>query len=219
MSNDPAPAKAPRAGNRMSGPERRAQILDAAIALFGRHGFKGTTTKSLAQASGVSEATIFKHFPTKNDLYAAAFDRRTGVGTEQFMAELQDYADRGEDDRLVRMVIRAMFYAYERDRDLHRMLLFAWLEQDEAENQDLHEQIRSYPLFGFLEGYIRQRQAEGAFIRESPELLLSALVGLPVHEAIRRKLYRIDTGTSDDAAVEAYARLLLDGLKTRPSRG
>ena len=210
-----ASGKAPKSGNRMSGPERRAQILDAAIALFGRHGYKGTTTKSLAQASGVSEATIFKHFPTKNDLYKAAFDRRTGVGTEQFIAELQDCAERGEDERLVRMVVRAMFYGYERDRDLHRMLLFAWLEQDQAENQNLDEQIRSFPLFGFLEGYIRQRQAAGAFIRESPELLLSALVGLPVHEAIRRKLYGLDTGTTDDAAIEAFARLLLDGLKVR----
>ena len=130
-----ASGKAPKAGNRMSGPERRAQIVDAAIALFGRHGFKGTTTKSLAQASGVSEATIFKHFPTKNDLYAAAFDRRTGVGTEQLIAELQDYAERGEDERLLRTLIRAIFYGYEHDRDLHRMLLYAWLEQEAADNQ------------------------------------------------------------------------------------
>ena len=202
----------------MSGPERRAQIVDAAIALFGRHGFKGTTTKSLAQASGVSEATIFKHFPTKNDLYAAAFDRRTGVGTEQLIAELQDYAERGEDERLLRTLIRAIFYGYEHDRDLHRMLLYAWLEQEAADNQQWSDQMQRYPLFVFLDGYIQRRQAEGVFVKETTGLVLAVLIGLPVHEAVRRKLYGLDTGFSDDMAVETFARLLLDGIKTRPSR-
>ena len=215
---NPAPGKAPKSGNRMSGPERRAQIIDAAIALFGRHGFKGTTTKSLARASGVSEATIFKHFPTKNDLYAAAFERRTGVGTEQLIAELQDYAERGEDERMLRMLIRAIFYGHEHDRDLHRMLLYAWLEQEPSDNQRLHEQMQSYPLFVFLQDYVRQRQAEGVFVKETTGLVLAVLIGLPVHEAIRRKLYGLDTGFSDDMAVETFARLLLDGLKVRPPR-
>ena len=201
----------------MSGPERRAQIVDAAIALFGRHGFKGTTTKSLAQASGVSEATIFKHFPTKNDLYAAAFDRRTGVGTEQLIAELQDYAERGEDERLLRTLIRAIFYGYEHDRDLHRMLLYAWLEQEAADNQQWSDQMQRYPLFVFLDGYIQRRQAEGVFVKETTGLVLAVLIGLPVHEAVRRKLYGLDTGFSDDMAVETFARLLLDGIKVRPS--
>ena len=212
-----ASGKAPKSGNRMSGPERRAQIVDAAIALFGRHGFKGTTTKSLAQASGVSEATIFKHFPTKNDLYAAAFDRRTGVGTEQLIAELQDYAERGEDERLLRTLIRAIFYGYEHDRDLHRMLLYAWLEQEAEDNQQWSDQMQSYPLFVFLDGYIQRRQAEGVFVKETTGLVLAVLIGLPVHEAVRRKLYGLDTGFSDDMAVETFARLLLDGIKVRPS--
>ena len=211
-----SPAKAPKSGNRMSGPERRAQIIDAAIALFGRHGFKGTTTKALAQASGVSEATIFKHFPTKNDLYAAAFERRTSVGTEQLIAELQDYVERGEDERLLRTLIRAIFYGYEHDRDLHRMLLYNWLEQEPSDNQRLSEQMRSYPLFVFLNEYVQRRQAEGAFSQESSGLIAAALTGLPAQEAIRRKLYGVDPGFSDDAVVEAYARLLLDGLRVRP---
>ena len=215
-STNLSPAKPPKSGNRMSGPERRAQIIDAAIALFGRHGFKGTTTKALAQASGVSEATIFKHFPTKNDLYAAAFERRTSVGTEQLIAELQDYVERGEDERLLRRLIRAIFYGYERDRDLHRMLLYAWLEQEPSENQRLSEQLQGYPLFAFLDRYLERRQAEGAFINETRRLIQALLIALPVQEGTRRKLYDIDTGYSDDMVVEAYARLLLDGLRVRP---
>ena len=216
VSTQTASGEAPKSGKRMPGPERRARIIDAAIALFGRHGFKGTTTRALAEASGVSEATIFKHFPTKSDLHAAAFERRTAIGTRRLIAELQDYADRGEDERLLRTLMRAMFYGFEHDRDLHRMLLFAWLEQDPADNQQLSEQMRSYPLFEFLDGFIRRRQAEGTFVQESPAVLLSAVTGLSSNEAIRRKLYGIDTGISDDMVIEGFARLLLAGLRAKP---
>ena len=41
-------------------------------------------------------------------------------------------------------------------------------------------------------------------------------MALPVQEGIRRKLYGVDTGHSDNMVVEAYARLLLDGLRVRP---
>ena len=49
---------------------RRQLILGAAKRCFARHGFAGTTTKSVAAAASISEALLFKHFPTKSALYA-----------------------------------------------------------------------------------------------------------------------------------------------------
>jgi len=54
----------------MTGDLRRQLILSAAKRCFARHGFAGTTTKSLAAAASVSEGLLFKHFPTKSALYA-----------------------------------------------------------------------------------------------------------------------------------------------------
>ncbi|WP_448206741.1 TetR/AcrR family transcriptional regulator [Azospirillum sp. sgz302134] len=58
---------------RLGNTERRAAILDAALPLFARKGFTATTTKEIAQAAGVSEALIFKHFPSKAALHEAIF--------------------------------------------------------------------------------------------------------------------------------------------------
>ena len=55
---------------RLTGDARRRQILDTAKGCFARHGFAGTTTKSIAAAAGISEGLLFKHFPTKAMLYA-----------------------------------------------------------------------------------------------------------------------------------------------------
>src|SRR4051794_34781235 len=55
---------------RMTGDLRRQLILSAAKRCFARHGFSGTTTKSVAAAASISEGLLFKHFPTKLALYA-----------------------------------------------------------------------------------------------------------------------------------------------------
>ena len=54
----------------MTGDLRRQLILSAAKRCFARHGFAGTTTKSVAAAAAISEGLLFKHFPTKSALYA-----------------------------------------------------------------------------------------------------------------------------------------------------
>jgi AcrR family transcriptional regulator len=49
---------------------RRQLIMGAAKRCFSRNGFAGTTTKSVAAAAAISEALLFKHFPSKAALYA-----------------------------------------------------------------------------------------------------------------------------------------------------
>ena len=70
---------------RLSGEERRESILRAVGAVFAENGFRGTTTRALAEAAGVSEALLFKHFPSKEALYAAvqaSFTGEPGPGRE-----------------------------------------------------------------------------------------------------------------------------------------
>src|ERR1043165_7671398 len=58
-----------RPQSRMSTDERRAAILQAVRKVFAEKGFHGSTTRELAEAAGVSEALLFKHFPSKDVLY------------------------------------------------------------------------------------------------------------------------------------------------------
>src|SRR5246127_4688445 len=57
------------AATRLDSDERRKAIVTAAVPLFARKGFAGTTTKELAEAAGISEALLFRHFPSKKHLY------------------------------------------------------------------------------------------------------------------------------------------------------
>ncbi|TGL65205.1 TetR/AcrR family transcriptional regulator [Leptospira jelokensis] len=49
--------------------EKEKDIVDAAEDVFAEQGFSGATTAELAKQAGVTERTLFKYFPTKNDLY------------------------------------------------------------------------------------------------------------------------------------------------------
>ena len=55
--------------SRLDSDDRRKAIVSAAVPLFARNGFAGTTTRELAAAAGVSEALLFRHFPSKQSLY------------------------------------------------------------------------------------------------------------------------------------------------------
>jgi len=71
---------------RLEPSERRRQIVDAAMPLFARHGFSGTTTKQVAEAAGVSEGLLFKYFASKTALYAAIVDQCSNEDPARFEA-------------------------------------------------------------------------------------------------------------------------------------
>lgn len=56
---------------RILGTERRAQIVAAARRVFSRHGYDGAKTLQIAREAGVSEALVYRHFPSKLALYRA----------------------------------------------------------------------------------------------------------------------------------------------------
>ncbi len=55
--------------------ERREVLVEAAVGCFAEHGFHGTPTTEIAKAAGISQAYLFRLFPTKAELYVAAVER------------------------------------------------------------------------------------------------------------------------------------------------
>src|SRR5215212_286207 len=62
-------------------------ILDAAAALFARHGFEQTSLKALADAVGLSKAGLLHHFPSKDALFEAAW-RHSHVLSRQVVEQV-----------------------------------------------------------------------------------------------------------------------------------
>jgi AcrR family transcriptional regulator len=82
---------APKATRRRPA-EVRALLLEAAGAVFASKGFQAAGTAEIAAAAGVSESALFRHFATKDDLFAAA-------AVEPFVAFMDEFAEVWERQR------------------------------------------------------------------------------------------------------------------------
>ena len=109
---------------RMAGEERRLQILAVAVSLFSQKGFRGTTTKEIATAAGVSEAMVFRHFATKEELYSAILDHKACASGRFDPAETAADAIARKDDRAVfeTLALGALDH-HENDPQFQRLLL------------------------------------------------------------------------------------------------
>jgi len=65
--------RAPR--SRMTGTQRRAQLVDVARRLFAEKGFEGTSIEEIAARAEVSKPVVYEHFGGKEGLYAVVVDR------------------------------------------------------------------------------------------------------------------------------------------------
>ena len=75
-SSTPSNEKPRRARRtRMTGAERRQQLLEIGRTLFAAKGFEGTSVEEIAAKAGVSKPVVYEHFGGKEGLYAVVVDR------------------------------------------------------------------------------------------------------------------------------------------------
>jgi len=139
---------------RLSAEARKEAIVEAVQDVFAEKGFDGTTTRDLAKAAGVSEALLYKHFPSKESLYAAMLDgcakgptfaeasrileldasTSTLVVMVHFMISHYVLGRPGDRHRaaLNSLLVRSLLGDGEFVRLMHKKLAAAWLKKFEA---------------------------------------------------------------------------------------
>ncbi|MDP9171999.1 MAG: TetR/AcrR family transcriptional regulator [Acidobacteriota bacterium] len=211
-----SPAPHPRLSGRMSGDDRRLQLIEVAIDLFSRKGFGGTTTREIAAAAGVTEAIIFRHFATKQDLYKAILDHKHGAsGKREWLAEVQVFMDARDDEGLFRYLVSTIIALHREEPRFERLLLHAALEGHELAIMH-HNQIAANVGVKFVE-YIARRQRAGAIRRCDPTIVIFALVGIAKHYAMQKYMYqRCELTITDDQMVDGFLAIVMNGIRTTP---
>ena len=200
---------------RLSGVDRRRQILDAAMGLFARQGFEGTTTRQITRRAGVNEAIIFRHFPTKEDLYWAIIERRCQTSGRRQIIESQLAS--GASDREVFTGIAEQILRRGPEDSLHtRLLLYTALERHELS----HRFFRTYAAesYELLAQYIRRRTAQGAYRDVDPQLAARSFLGMIVYHILVQELFGGDRIERFDPrrVAESLADIWLQGMTARP---
>jgi TetR/AcrR family transcriptional regulator len=198
---------------RMSASDRRNQLIEIAIDLFSRKGFGGTTTKEIATAAGVTEAIIFRHFATKQDLYKAILDARCSAPDAQvWFSEAQQFMDANDDEGLFRALITTIIQCKRDDPRFERLMLHAALEGNEL--AIMHHNQFALPIGRKLLEYLEKRQQEGAIRQVDPKAVLFAVAGIAHYYAHQKYLHQsANIPMSDEAVIDAFLSIIMKGLK------
>lgn len=204
----------------MAGEERRLQILAVAVKLFSQRGFQGTTTKEIALAAGVSEAMVFRHFATKEELYAAILDHKACSDGKFNPAQLADDAIRRKDDRAVfeGLALGALQH-HQDDPDFQRLLLYSALEKHKLAEMFFDQFVLQ--VYEFLGGYIRERQRDGAMVEMDPAIIVRSFIGMIMHHSLNNNLWdpqRRLLNISNESAAKQFTDILLKGITTQVSK-
>lgn len=197
---------------RLPAEDRRRQLLDTALDFFSRKGFQGATTKEIAAAAGVTEAIIFRHFASKQDLYTAVLDYHHESGeTAALLSRWNAFMDVNDDEGLFRSIISSVIEGYRRDARVKRALLFAALEGHET-GLELHRQ-RSMPVFELICQYVARRQSEGAIRAGDPAAMAAAAFTMAAHYAMLTEFFGFRTQATDEQIAESFLQIILHGIQ------
>lgn len=145
---------------RLSAEDRREQILNVAAEMFSRQGFSGTRTREIAEAAGVNEAIIFRHFPKKEDLYWAVIQNRVEQAKKR--PQLKDRLAPDSDDREVLTTLaEEIIIRQTTDYSLMRLLIYSGLEQHELSERLFRTYIADF--YDFMASHIRMRIKQGVY--------------------------------------------------------
>jgi len=192
------------------------RLVEAAVQLFSRQGFKGTSTRDIAQLAGVNEATLFRYFAKKADLFRAAAESR--LNRVKFGRELQNGLAKDLDpDVVVPMLTAFMVENLSEHPEVMRLLYVARFELP-GSDRVFREHLG--PIFDAVHAYFSRCAAKGLIRDLDPTIATLGLAGavgahLNLHELFTEKRAPRDARE----AAPVYAQFWLNGLQQKPKPG
>ncbi|HLK60119.1 MAG TPA: TetR/AcrR family transcriptional regulator [Chthonomonadaceae bacterium] len=196
---------------RQTGPDRRLMLLQAALALFSTLGYEGTTTRAIAERVGVTEALLFKHFRTKEELLRAVV-AEFGPRRQLPLASPETLALPVRD--ALEQILAQYLDAFWANRACLRMLVIETWRDPEALHE-LREQFaeRTQMLAAFLECRTHSKELRSEIVPALTDVISTATSGF-LHRSIRTEP---ENWTAARAQFLTYLMsVLFDGIVASP---
>jgi len=86
---------------RLKAAQRREQLIDVATKLFAKSGYEATTTAAIAEAAGVTEPILYRHFKSKQELFVAIVREVSNRTLQEWQELIEDISDPAEKLRVI----------------------------------------------------------------------------------------------------------------------
>ena len=214
LHTDPAPG--PARAERLSAEDRRDQILHEAMGCFADLGFRGTTTRALAERVGISEAALYRYFKSKESLYAAIIDQK--MSSPDLAESLRPAAERRDDEAVLRGIARGILARVDEDPGFLRLLMYTALEGHSLCQPFFSSRVRR--LREFVTEYVERRIEEGAFVAVDPDSASRAFLGMVFDHLNMRHIIREESARSRplNEVADTFVAIFLGGMRVHPDR-
>ncbi|KUH98785.1 TetR family transcriptional regulator [Mycolicibacterium acapulense] len=202
------------AGRRAPGEARRL-LLDAARELFARRDYRSTTTREIAEAAGVTEYLLFRHFGSKAGLFREALVLPFTDFVDDFGKTWQAVIpDKVTEEELTRQFVGRLYDVLIEHRGLVLTLVSSdGLTDDEIDSAGIADIRRALTLLG-------QISAEGIRLRglrsDQPDLPAHSTVAMIVGMVALRSTFFGNRPPSREAIVDELVQAILHGFLHRP---
>jgi AcrR family transcriptional regulator len=189
---------------------KRQEILKAAMELFAKNGFRGTTTRDLASHSDVNEAIIFRYFTNKSELYRAILEEKVHQGDEHYR-EVEQMGKTSDIQTFLEFIGLRFLERHESDSTFMRLLLFSALEGHELADMFL----AAFAVRDPMVAYIEKQMDAGAFRRMDPYLAARAFLGMFVAHTQMQEIFGQKKTREFDRGevVRTFVTIYLSGMK------
>jgi AcrR family transcriptional regulator len=157
----------------MRAPARRRQLLEVAAELFAQHGYRGTTTAKLAEAAGITEPILYRHFKNKHDLFVTLIDEVSRDVISAWQEALDGVAEPIE---RLRVLLAGNPATHTKGRGIYRVIFQAMSEVDS--DPAIARPIRRHVtrLHSFIKDELDQLQIAGIVRNDEPAAALAWLL-------------------------------------------
>jgi AcrR family transcriptional regulator len=194
----------------LSHQERRKRIVHGAMQAFARSGFRGTRSRDLAKAAGVSEALIFKHFPNKRAIQKAIIEERI-LQTGQFLSpELRE----APLEEALEGIASRILQVSERDPSFMRLLYFAGLESEPLAPMFFKRRVSGSiaEVAGLFRLWVRRGWVSKSI---DPRLFAWSFMGCVFQLVAERSIFGVKRLSDRRGGLAAQvSRLFLQGIRT-----
>jgi AcrR family transcriptional regulator len=189
------------------------RLLDAAFGICAERGLHAATTRQIADAAGVNEVTLFRHFGSKEKLIAALFARSVAAQAESLSDAEPDANDLDHDLHRYARRFNQMLFDHE---PLIRTLIGEAHRYPEAARQVISESVQ--PMRQRLSDYLRAAQKTGS-VRLDLEVsaAVDAFTGMLLSGMLRRTGVPKSLDYAQETFVATCVDLFLRGISAAPS--
>jgi len=191
---------------------RKDRIMDAALRIFAEKGFQNATITEISKAAGVSEATIYEYFGTKEDLLFAIPEKITNDTFEE-SSKVIPYI-KGVEGK-IRAILLFYVQLYQSNPNYSALVLLQLMSNRRFRQTPAHAAIRTSAHT--LLDCIREGIADGTFKKDSnPYLIRSMFMGTIEHLFIHwhmQGMPKKKPGIAD--MLDALLETVFDGIRAR----